>query len=110
MKSLRLLLLATSLAGSVLIATAGTTSQLFRPGEKSAAHPKAAVPAIVACPGCKDTSVRATRFVGPPNRQQVRSVEVARKHSCTACGAVVASAHDCANQKTPGASCCSGRS
>ena len=110
MKTTRLLVLVTALAGSALIAAAGQTSQLFRPGDKSAALTKSAATEIAACSTCKDTSVRATRFVGPPNRQQVKNVEVARQHSCTACGAAVATAHDCANEKTPGASCCAGRS
>jgi hypothetical protein len=110
MKSLRLLALASVLTGSALIAAAGQTSQLFRPGPAPEPAKKATAPAAVACPSCKNEAVYATRFVGPVNRQHVQSVQVATKHSCAACGAAVAAAHNCANEKTPGASCCTARS
>ncbi|WP_415908825.1 hypothetical protein [Oleiharenicola sp. Vm1] len=110
MKTTRLLILAGLFAGFSLIGNAGQTAQLFRPGDKPSAAPKTAAPGAFACPSCKDESVRVTRFVGPVNRQQVQSVEVARKHSCRACGSTVAAAHNCANEQMPGASCCAGRS
>jgi hypothetical protein len=109
MKTTRLLILAAALGSFSVVGTAGQTSQLFRPGDKPASMAKPAVPAL-ACSACKDESVRVTRFAGPLNRQQVQSVEIAKKHSCSACGAAIATAHNCANQTTPGASCCAGRS
>lgn len=103
MKTTRLLVLAGLLGSFSLAGIAGQTSQLFRPGDKPAA-PKS--PAPLTCSSCQDESVRAMRFVGPSNRQQVQRIEVARKHSCSACGAAIATALSCPNEKTPGLSCC----
>lgn len=107
MKSIRLLSLVSLLVGSALIGIAGQTSQLFRPGDQLPATTRATA---LKCAACKDESLRVTRLVGPANHQQVQSVEVARRHSCDACGSAVTAAHDCGNEKTPGASCCAGRS
>jgi hypothetical protein len=109
MKTTRLLIVTGLLAGFSLIGNAGQTSQLFRPSDTPVPTSKSAAPAL-ACPSCKDESIRATRFVGPVNRQQVQSVEIAKRHSCNACGSAVAAAHNCANEKTPGVSCCAGHS
>lgn len=108
MKTTRLITLIGLLAGFSLAGNAGQTAQLFRPGDKPAAALK--VPAPLACSVCKDESVRVARFVGPLSRQQVRSVAIAKKHSCRSCDSAVATAHNCANETTPGASCCAGRS
>lgn len=107
---MKTLLLATLLASTALVASAGPTSQLFRPGSAPEPDKKATAPAALACPSCKNEAVYATRFVGPVNRQHVQSVQVATKHSCAACGTAVAAAHNCANEKAPGAPCCTARS